>query len=228
MERHRQPLGRRFIMTPLFALVCVISLSSCSLWQSWFGSDSKVKIVKPPSCSPFEPTCTSQGPYKQVKLDTPANEVYQPKLYVIKGERRLLVVDHDVLVREYKVGLGPRTFGDKFFQGDGRTPEGEFFICVKNPNSRFYKSLGLSYPAPHHAERALLAGDITLEEYHNIVTANAHKTRPPWNTALGGEIFIHGGGAQEDWTHGCVAVYDRAMDELFTMVPVGTPVQILP
>lgn len=215
-------------MAPVFLLVCTVSLSSCSLWQSWFGSGSEIKIVKPNSCPPLESPSTERGPYTQVKLDTPASAVCQPRLYVIKGERRLLVVDNDVLVRDYRIGLGPRTFGDKFFQGDGRTPEGEFFICVKNPNSRFHKSLGLSYPAPHHAERALLTGDINLEEYRHIVDANSHKSRPPWNTALGGEIFIHGGGAQEDWTQGCVAVYDRAMDELFSIVPVGTPVQILP
>jgi hypothetical protein len=214
-------------MAPLLALAVSAAVSSCSLYKSWFGSKSEIKIVKPESC-PVEVEPAPLGPYKQVRLDTPASAVCHPKLYVIKGERRLLVVDDDILVRDYRIGLGPRTFGDKLFQGDGRTPEGEFFVCVKNPNSKFYKSLGLSYPGPHHAERALLSGDITLDEYRTIIRANEHRSRPPWNTALGGAIFIHGGGAHEDWTQGCVAVYNRAMDELFEIVPVGTPVKILP
>ncbi len=208
-------------------MALTVSLSSCALWKSWFGSEPEVKIAQPASC-PVEIPPAPERPFKEVKLDTPAWAVTNPTLYVIKGERRLLVVDHDVLVRDYRIGLGPRTFGDKRYQGDGRTPEGDFFVCVKNPNSKYYKSLGLSYPAPHHAERALLSGDINLQEYRHIIEANENKTRPPWNTALGGAIFIHGGGAHEDWTEGCVALYDRAMDELFKIVPVGTPVKILP
>lgn len=223
MERQRRIPGRRCVMTRVFVVICMLSLSSCSMWSS----KSEIKVAKPNTCSVELPPVT-MGPYKDVKLDTPASAVCQPKLYVIKGERRLLVVDNDVLVRDYKIALGPRTFGDKVHQGDGKTPEGEFFICVKNPNSRFYKSLGISYPSPRHAERALLDGSITLEEYRNILNADAHKSRPPWNTSLGGAIMIHGGGASEDWTEGCVALYNRSMDELFSIVSVGTPVEILP
>jgi hypothetical protein len=227
MKTHGRVSMGRYVVSVLGLLAMVMTLSSCSLWRSWFGSDSEIKIVKPGSC-PVETSPPPSGPYKEVRLDTPASDVCNPTLYVIKGERRLLVVDNEVLVRDYRIGLGFRTLGDKIHQGDGRTPEGDFFICIKNPNSRFYKSLGLSYPAPHHAERALVSGDISLGEYRTIIDANAHKTKPPWNTALGGAIFIHGGGAHEDWTEGCVALYDRAMDELFKIAPVGTPVRILP
>jgi hypothetical protein len=227
MKMHRLSPGRRYIVAPLLALAMTVFLSSCSVLKSWFGTESEIKVAKPVSC-PVDISPPPMGPYKEVRLDTPASAVCQPQLYVIKGERRLLVVDNDILVRDYKIGLGPRTFGDKYFRGDGRTPEGEFFICVKNPNSRFYKSLGLSYPAPHHAERALLTGSITLDQYRHIIEANEHRNRPPQNTVLGGEIFIHGGGAHEDWTLGCVALYNSAMEELFQIVPVGTPVKILP
>ncbi len=113
-------------------------------------------------------------------------------------------------------------------QGDGRTPEGEFYVCVKKPNSAFYKSLGLSYPTPSHAERALVAGNISHEQFARIVHAIQSKSRPPWDTKLGGQIFIHGGGAQGDWTRGCVAIYNSSMDELFEMVHLGTTVSVLP
>ena len=163
MEWQRRFSMGRYIAGPLTALALTVSLSSCALWKSWFGSEPEVKITQQVSC-PVEIPPAPERPFKEVKLDTPAWAVTNPTLYVIKGERRLLVVDNDVLVRDYRIGLGPRTFGDKRYQGDGRTPEGDFFVCVKNPNSKYYKSLGLSYPAPHHAERALLSGDINLQD----------------------------------------------------------------
>ena len=53
-------------------------------------------------------------------------------------------------------------------------------------------------------------------------------TRPPWKTALGGEIMIHGGGTDSDWTEGCIAVSDLEAEELFRALPLGTPVEIAP
>jgi lipoprotein-anchoring transpeptidase ErfK/SrfK len=50
----------------------------------------------------------------------------------------------------------------------------------------------------------------------------------PWNTALGGEIFIHGHGSGSDWTWGCVALDDADIQELYSLIPVGTPVRIHP
>ena len=58
--------------------------------------------------------------------------------------------------------------------------------------------------------------------------ANEKKTLPPDGTRLGGDIFIHGGGVGEDWTLGCVALRNSDIDELFDVIPVGTPVKILP
>ncbi|HAA05381.1 MAG TPA: hypothetical protein DCZ69_02870 [Syntrophobacteraceae bacterium] len=156
------------------------------------------------------------------------SHVTYPKIYVYKSKRRLLLVDNDTLVREFRVGLGFSPSGDKKRQGDGRTPEGEFYVCVKNANSAYHKSVGLSYPMPKHAEQALIAGNISQEQFARIVQAIDSKSRPPWDTRLGGQIFIHGGGAQGDWTLGCVALYNSSMDELFEMVRLGTPVSILP
>jgi hypothetical protein len=65
------------------------------------------------------------------------------------------------LVRTYRVGLGLSPVEDKIRAGDRRTPEGEFYICMKNSHSQFYLSLGLSYPNQKHAERGLRDGLIT-------------------------------------------------------------------
>jgi murein L,D-transpeptidase YafK len=126
------------------------------------------------------------------------------------------------------VGLGRDPEGDKIRQGDGRTPEGSFYVCVKNPDSNYYLSLGLSYPNKEHAERGLRNELITRAQYDQIMNAIKAKARPPWDTMLGGEVFIHGRGSNSDWTLGCVALEDDDMKELFDAIPKGTPVFIEP
>jgi murein L,D-transpeptidase YafK len=132
------------------------------------------------------------------------------------------------LLRTYTVGLGFSPAGDKERQGDGRTPEGDFYVCSKNDRSRYYLSLGLSYPNEEDAERGLGAGLISRAERDRIISALRRRGVPPWNTGLGGEIFIHGHGSSSDWTLGCVALENEEMRELFFAVPKGTPVRIEP
>lgn len=132
------------------------------------------------------------------------------------------------LVRTYQVGLGLSPVGDKMRAGDHRTPEGDFYIFVKNPRSAFYLSLGVSYPNAEHASRGLRDGLITRSQYTRIIDALKRKATPPQNTPLGGTIYIHGRGSQSDWTWGCVALDDAEMRELFDAVEVRTPVTIEP
>lgn len=151
-----------------------------------------------------------------------------PKLVVSKSARRLELYSGGRVVREYRVVLGGDPVSDKERQGDSRTPEGEFYVCVRNERSQFYRSLGLSYPNREDAERGLRDRLITRSEYDRILRAISRKRTPPWDTALGGEIFIHGGGTSNDWTRGCVALDNPDMQELFDSVPLGTPVRITP
>ncbi|MDQ3907505.1 MAG: L,D-transpeptidase [Acidobacteriota bacterium] len=151
-----------------------------------------------------------------------------PRVVVSKGARRLELYSDGRVVRTYRIGLGKNPDGDKERAGDYRTPEGDFYVCVKNAASKFYLSLGLSYPNREDAERGLRGGLITRSERDRIVTAIDKGLRPPWDTALGGEIFIHGGGSASDWTWGCVALDDADVKELFDAVPLKTPVRITP
>jgi murein L,D-transpeptidase YafK len=215
-------LGRGRCLVLVSLLLFAMVLASCSTGD--WDIKPRASTVKPVEATANKPTL----PYSQIDYDYPLSSLFHPKLYVYKSERRLLVVEDDILVRDYHVALGPHPNGDKFMRGDGRTPEGDFYVCVKKPDSQYYKSLGLSYPSPKHAEEAVSSGEITPRELSAIEQAYATKTTPPWNTPLGGAIFIHGGGAGEDWTLGCVALNNTAMDELFDAVPVGTPVKILP
>lgn len=131
------------------------------------------------------------------------------RVVVLKGKRRMHLLNGNKAVRSYDFQLGFEPEGHKLREGDGRTPEGAYYIDRKNPNSQFHLSLGISYPNRHDVARAKAAG-----------------------VSPGGDIFIHGtpGYAhhKQDWTAGCVAVENREMDEVFRMVRVGTPVLIYP
>ena len=129
---------------------------------------------------------------------------------------------------DYRIGLGFQPRGHKSREGDGATPEGEYFVCVKNPQSQYYLSLGINYPNTSDADAALADGRIDAVQQRKIVRAEERKTCPPWNTPIGGEIFIHGRGSSADWTLGCVAVDDPHIEELFAAVPVGAKVTIRP
>ena len=151
-----------------------------------------------------------------------------PRLVVKKEKRELQFYDDGELIKTYKIALGFAPEGDKETQGDGKTPEGVFYVFTKNPKSRFHLSLGLSYPNIEDARRGLQQKIITKAHHDKIVEAINAKQMPPQNTALGGEIYIHGGGRTKDWTWGCVALENEEIQELFDAIPVGTDVEILP
>lgn len=129
-------------------------------------------------------------------------------IMVYKDSRRLYLYRDEQLLRTYRIDLGWAPEGDKETEGDGRTPEGTYVINRRNPNSNFHLSLGISYPDPRQIALANLAG-----------------------IDPGGEIFIHGGrgrGRPRDWTAGCIAVNNRDIEEIWQMVPDGTPIVIRP
>lgn len=148
------------------------------------------------------------------------------RIVIIKSKRQLMLYSDNRLLRTYDVGLGFNPIPDKAREGDGATPEGEFYVFTKNEQSAYYLSLGISYPNIEDAERGLRDELITEEQYGQIVSAIQSRRTPPQNTALGGLIYIHGHGSKKDWTLGCVALDDNNMKELFEAIPVGAKVII--
>jgi murein L,D-transpeptidase YafK len=123
------------------------------------------------------------------------------------------------------VGKNP---ADKHREGDLATPEGEFFICRKNPESQYHRFLGVSYPNVEDAERGLRDKLITQAEYDQIRDAIAQRRCPPWKTALGGEIGLHGPCPNVTWTHGCIAMSVEQIERLYDLLEIGDEVTILP
>ncbi|HTW62739.1 MAG TPA: L,D-transpeptidase family protein [Terracidiphilus sp.] len=136
-------------------------------------------------------------------------------ILVLKRDHVLELISSGRVIRSYRVSLGRGGLAPKEREGDERTPEGHYVIDARNSASRFYKALHISYPDANDRERATKLG-----------------------VSPGGAIMIHGlpdglgwlGAAHRlyDWTSGCVAVTDAQMDEIWKVVPVGTPIEIRP
>jgi hypothetical protein len=132
-------------------------------------------------------------------------------------------------LKYYTVALGFDAVNDKQQRGDYRTPEGRFIICDFNRQSRFHRSLRLSYPNDEDARRGLQSGLIDRKTHDAIIRAMRRKRTPPQDTPLGGDIMLHGGGgARENWTWGCIALDNKHIEELFELLPRGTGVEIRP
>ena len=137
------------------------------------------------------------------------------KLVVEKSERWLVAYAGGQPVKVYFVALSKIPEGHKQYEGDRRVPEGEYRVYDKNPNSKYHKNLGVSYP--NEADRTLAAS---------------------LGKAPGGDIKVHGLGPKsakrgkfhwfKDWSHGCIVVTDDEIDEIFAHTPVGIPIIIRP
>lgn len=138
----------------------------------------------------------------------------------------LLVYAGRQLVKAYPAALGFDPIRDKEKRGDYRTPEGQFYLCGRNAQSQFFRSLRLNYPNAEDATRGFRRGLIDRATHNRIVRANRHGGVPPQNTDLGGDIMIHGGGIGSNWTWGCIALENSAVQELFDFLPLNTPVEI--
>lgn len=148
------------------------------------------------------------------------------RVVITKHTRTLTLFDGEEEVVRIPVVLGKNT-GDKQREGDLATPEGEFYICYKNPDSQYYRFLGLSYPSLEDAERGLRENLITPVEFDEIRDALAQKKCPPWKTELGGEVGLHGPSPNETWTHGCVAMGIEQIERLYDLLDIGDEVSIV-
>lgn len=128
---------------------------------------------------------------------------------VRKADRRLFLLNETRTLKDYGIQLGFSPEGHKRFEGDGKTPEGLYWIDRRNPRSQFHLSLGISYP--NEEDRAY---------------ARARGRSP------GGDIFIHGTPRRhrrsKDWTAGCIAVLNNEIEEIYAMVRDGTPILLVP
>jgi hypothetical protein len=132
------------------------------------------------------------------------------------------------LEKNFRSGLGFAPAGTKEKQGDGKTPEGVFYVASLVPDSSYHRAFLFSYPTKDDAARGVAVGLITAAEHDQIVQAQDACQAPPQSTNLGGAIEIHGSGSSKDWTVGCVALENADVDRLWSELGVGDSIVVVP
>ena len=137
------------------------------------------------------------------------------KVLVLKNKRVMNLLSKGKVLRTYRIALGQKPVGKKICVGDKRTPEGKYIVDCRKADSKYYLALHISYPNEGEIKKAEQLGMLP-----------------------GGDIMIHGlpDGYDDvaqfhritDWTDGCIAVTNREMEEIWMLVPDGTPVEIRP
>ena len=142
---------------------------------------------------------------------------------VRKGGRTLALYEGSTVIKTYPVVLGPQPVGPKLHEGDRRTPEGEYHIVKKYYHPYWSRFMLIDYPTPANREI------YTWNQSMGLLPARGG--RPP---GIGGAIGIHGAEDESlnqrgiDWTLGCISLFNRHVDELYELVPVGARVVIEP
>jgi len=170
-----------------------------------------------------------------LSLNTGASEKDESIWLLVETIPHVLKVmegDHDLEVFE-GIAIGRRGVGLFKERGDDKTPLGEYRIGWINENSRYHRFFGFTYPNRENAERAYETGLIGQDTYRTILRTTIGAAVPPQNTALGGQIGIHGLGRANpavhqnfDWTQGCIAMTNEQIDRLRSWVKKGTLVII--
>jgi murein L,D-transpeptidase YafK len=197
-------------MRAIAALFLALILASCAGPQRIAGADTGAGAA---ANSPFPTALPPRYAARSIPRDTLTGQPLVADYLVIdKSERLLIAYQNGRPVRAYRgLQFGDAPSGHKRFQGDERTPEGVYTIDTRNPRSSYHLSLRISYP--NRSDRAF-AGQ--------------------YGRSPGGDIFIHGqptgrpGRMRGDWTDGCVALTNAEIEELWQIVPDGTPIEIRP
>jgi len=140
------------------------------------------------------------------------------RIVVYKGKRQMYTYSHGTLMHTFRISLGKNADkGNKVQAGDYKTPEGSYKIVRKKCDNRLYKSLMISYPNAADRARAAKRGVRT----GGYITIHG---QPKWNADGRGDAYT----LSHDWTEGCMAVPNKAMDILWRAVRNGVKIDIHP
>ncbi len=191
-HRHDSCLRRR---TGSFLALVLLSLAACSQPQVETSKQDGLNEAGPDAIAAIA---------ANIKAD---------RILVDKSDRTLILYSGDTEIARYGgIRFGDAPMGHKRFEGDERTPEGDYTIDARNPGSSYHLSLRISYPNAADIARAKASGK-----------------------SAGGDIFIHGqpngysGPAiARDWTDGCIAVSNEEIRQIWKLVPDGAKITIQP
>ena len=165
----------------------------------------------------IEPIKQSVGIRIPIRMDTVRKDSIS--IFISKSNYMLQVRYRGKIIRSYKAVFGPNPLQNKLVEGDRNTPEGIYKIATKNAVSKYNKFMGLNYP-----------NDSSLARFNRLKAAG----QLPASARIGGDVGIHGIWPGGDdliqlgigWTDGCIALKNKDVEELFSLITVGTKVVI--
>ncbi len=156
-------------------------------------------------------------------------------ILVDRSNYKLFLYSDSILIKSYNAVFGSNEEA-KMKAGDKATPIGEYKICEIDTNHIYEKFLKLNYPNLKDAEEGLRRSYITQEEYEKIRYEYFYVGCIYGNTALGGNIGIQGIGKLNfifknlpfvyNWTDGSIAVSNESINEIYSVIKIGTKVVI--
>ncbi|WP_456433895.1 L,D-transpeptidase family protein [Nitratifractor sp.] len=158
---------------------------------------------------------TASPSHPSMKLRHSSSIPKAQKVLVIKSKRKLYLIRNGTIYRSYSIALGRNSVGPKEREGDGKTPEGNYTLDFKKADSAYYRAIHVSYPTAAQRAAAKRKG---IDPGGAIMIHG----QPNW---FGWLAFIR---QRFDWTAGCIAVTNGAMDEIWAAVDPGTPIEIRP
>lgn len=164
---------------------------------------------------------TTIAKVKVVSIIQKADEDNPYFIIVDKSDYELKVYDDEGWFATYPIVFGSKDLSDKMREGDKKTPNGSFKVLLKKIHPKWGPELLLDYPND--------------ESYQRFNERKAKGVLPK-AAKIGGGIAIHATRPEEEWTidhfynwtDGCVSVKYTEMKDLFSYIPVGTPVTIQP
>lgn len=142
-------------------------------------------------------------------------------ILIEKSRHRLTIYQAKIAIKSYPVVFGDNPKGDKFIEGDRRTPEGIFHLKDLYPHPQWSKFMWLDYP-----NAASWRKHLTAKQTGKI----------SWYTSIGKDVGIHGVPANSDklieaqvnWTLGCISLKTADVNEVYSVAKSGTLIEIIP
>jgi murein L,D-transpeptidase YafK len=194
----------QYVVLPLVALLLLSFSSDGGKKKPVRKKKAVVAKAKPRPVAPAPVADTADNPYY---------------IIVDKSDYELKVYDDEGWYATYPVVFGSKDLRDKFREGDKRTPDGQFKVILKKLHPKWGPELLLDYPNNESVRR------FNERKQQGLV---------PKGARIGNGIAIHATRPGEEWTvdnfynwtDGCVSVKYTEMKDLFSYIPVGTPVTI--
>lgn len=194
---------KKIVMLGLTALA-LVWISGCEKEPKYYGKLDK---------TPYETKVCWNELASGAEID---HSMLAEKIVVYKEKRRMYLYRNGKVVEEFRISLGRNgTKGDKVAKGDYRTPIGNYTIVRKKCDNRLYRSLMISYPDANDIAEAKKRG----VDPGGYITIHG---QPKWNADGRGDEYT----LANDWTEGCIAVTNVAMDILWKSIKNGARIEI--